>query len=325
MMPPMSWSRVVVAAVLASAACKTAAAPAPATAPGEPADAVREARSLVEEAYRNLRRGDAAGMTPLLATDAFLVGPGPAEVGLERSAAAVTAGDALSVTEKKGGHKLKSSRLVAEAAADGRSAWITDQIELDGQPYAVVALAAEVDEIWVLTAIEVARTIPDGKLKRMAAEGGLAPLGELPAWTPGAGQAAGNRALPSGVLEAFLEAVTTPEALVAQLGNPSPIFVGVAPRAVVRGATALEKLWMPKPKTKKPAPRWTVVDTLGGATPDGALAWVLAHATRDGEAPQPRRLFAIYQRAPGDGAAPAAWELMLLHEAALAGPAPAAR
>ena len=309
----MSWSRVMVVAVVAAVACK-AAPPAPeAVEPGHPDDAVREARALVEEAYRNLRRGDGAGMMPMLAADVFVVGPGPADVGLDRSAAAVAVGDALSA---KKAHKLRSSRMVAEAAPDGRSAWVTDQIELDGQPYAVVAIAAEVDDLWVLTAIEVARAVPEGRIKKLAAAGGLAALGDLPAWTGGKPPAAGNLAAPPGVLDTFAEAMTDPEARLAQLAGKPVTFVGVAPRAVVRGAKKLEKAW------KKRAPTWTIGDTLAGATPDGQLAWVLATGTRDGDEPQPRRLFAIYQRIPGGGDAEVLWELVLLHEAIV--PAPAA-
>lgn len=303
------------------AGCKSKPPAAPALEPASPDEARREITSLLAEAYQGVKRSNAPGMMSLLAPDVFVAGPRHGDVGVERSAALVALGDALG---GKKAHKLRSTKLDVGAAPDGRSAWAVDQIDVDGKPYVVVALAAELDGMWALTAVHV------GRPAREAAPAATPP----PGWSPAAGMA---HQAPAGDAGRVLAQLTgEPDARVDYLdhyADRQSLVVRATPKSALRGVKAIKKAWKKKP------PVWTVGDPLAAATtPDGAFAWVLAPAALDGEAPGSRRVFLVLERFEpepggdeggdgdgddGDDEAPAIqglpWRLVVLHETA---PAP---
>lgn len=286
-------------------------------------EALREARGLVDEAYRSLRAGDVSGLMGLLAPDLFFIGPGPADVGLDRAAALELGNEAIEGRKK---HKLKSYGLELFAGPDGRSAYAIDQIEFDGTAFAVTVVMAEVGDLWTITTIGVSRAVSAKRQDTAAA------LAELPRWKPptDARDPAHDKA-PREMLEAFALAAADVDARLTQFGDGKDgAYVGPAPDEVILGAKALRKKW------KKRAPAFTVDESLGGATPDGRLVWIVGNA-RDREPPPParterskrrrgddadaeppaepaaapRRLFAIYRDDGGD----AGWSLAVLHAA----------
>lgn len=289
-------------------------------------EAIREARGLVDEAYRTLRDGDVSGLMGLLAPDLFFVGPGPADVGLDRADALALGNDSIDSRKK---HKLKSFGLELFAGPDGRSAYAIDQIEFDGTAFAVTVVMAEVDELWTITMIGVSRAVSAKRLD------GAAVLAELPRWKPDDGdRRAAHAKAPREMLEALALAADDVDARLTQYGDgKDAAYVGPSPDEVILGAKALRKKW------KKRAPRFTVETSVGGATPDGRLVWIVGNAT-DAQAPAPeperdrgrkrrrgdeaeraappaeppaapRRLFAVYRDDGGD----AGWSLALLHAA----------
>ncbi len=304
----MHRSLVALVAVVA-VGCAKPAAEEPDGPRGSPKEAVKETRELIDEAYRVLRDGDPVSLMGLLAPDLFLVGPGPDEVGLDRSAAIELAGTVIDSRKK---HKLRSLGLEIEGGPDGVTAWAIDQIEYDGHAFAVTVIAAQVDGLWFITAIELAHAIPTRKLEKLRS----APLPELPRWEPPEAKVSAHGAAPRSVLDAVKLAAADVGARLDQYGKQrDAAFVGPAPDQVEIGAKAIAKAW------KKRAPSWQLDDTLVGSTPDGGLAWVVAHgAVLDDRAePEsaeptvgpPRRLFVIYRN---DGAGPDGWALSLWHE-----------
>jgi hypothetical protein len=278
---------------------------------GSPEVAEKEIRSLLSEAYNSVKRNNAPGMMSLLAPDVFVAGPRHADVGLERSAALVALNDAIA---SKKPHKLRSTKLEYGAAPDGRSAWAVDQIELDGKPFVVVALAAELDGLWALTAVNVARPSRDAE----------------PAATPPVGwnakDAATHREVSSEASQVLAQLTGEPDLRVDYLdayADRQSMVVLAGPKGALRGAKAIKKAWKKKP------PVWTVGAPLAAASsPDGTFSWVLVPAALDGEPAGARRLFMMIEKVEveGDDAdsdadaddliKPLPWRLVVLHETA---------
>jgi SnoaL-like domain len=285
--------------------------------------AVKETRSLIDEAYRSMREGSPADGMGLMSPDLFFIGPGPDDVGLDRAAAIELASKFIDDRKK---HKLKSYGLEVSGGPDGHSAWATDQVDYDGVAYTVSIVAAEVDGSWALTTIEVSRAIGSRKL-----DGGPT-LGELPRWQPSDDAGAAHSEAPKEMITAMELASEDVEARLTQFGKASDAaFVGPSPDDVILGSKAINKRW------KKRAPTWAISSTVAGASPDGGLVWIVANADklespdsaddrdrkprrrndddqddrsgeRDDRAPAaPRRLFALYRN---DGA----WSLTYWHE-----------
>ena len=321
----------VVALACALGGCGGAQATAPELPRGSAKEAKQEMRGLIDECYRVLKDGSPTEVMGLLAPDLFFVGPGPGDVGLDRAATMELAGKLIDGRKK---HKLKSFGLEVFGGPDGHSAYAIDQLEYDGVAFAMTAVAAEVDGLWSLTAIEVTRAISSKKL-----DGAAAP-DALPRWRPSGEAKAAHTDAPKDVVAALGLASGDVDDRLSQYGDePDAAVVGPSPDEVILGRKALGKKW------KKRAPRWTVDATVAGASPDGGLVWVVANASRiDDEvgkrdkrddrdrdrdrddrddrdrddrdaapASAPRRLFAIYR---DDGGA-AGWGLAVLHESAV--------
>lgn len=311
----MRLSRALVAFALVAACTSKKAPEQPEVEPGSPEVAEKEIRSLLEEAYQSVKRNNAPGMMSLLAPDVFVAGPRHGDVGLERSAALVALGDAIS---SKKPHKLRSTKLEYGAAPDGRSAWAVDQIELDGKPFVVTALAAELDGMWTLTAVHVARPSRDP-------EPAPAPA---PAWSHDDGAASAHRAASPDAAQVLAQLTGEPDLRVDYLdayADRQSMVVRAGPKSALRGAKAIKKAWKKKP------PVWTLGAPIAAATsPDGTFAWLLVPAALDGEAPGTRRLFMVVERMEeseedeggGDGAddemliKTLPWRLVVLHETA---------
>lgn len=264
--------------------CKSPPPAVPELEPGSPDEAEKEIKSLLAEAYQGVRRSNAPGMMSLAAPDIFVAGPRHADIGLERSQALVALDDAI---RAKKAHKVKSVKLDVGAAMDGRSAWAVDQIDYDGKRFVVVALAAELDGLWALTAIQVARAGDDA---------------EAPATMPQTW-----RAPKEGPNPAHATAVSDAEKVLAQLtGEPDlrvdyldhyadrqsiVVRAGGGKKSALRGVKAIKKAWKKKP------PVWTVGAPLAAATtPDGAFAWVLAPASVDDEPEGSRRVLMVLEK-----------------------------
>lgn len=256
-------------------------------------ETTRRAREVVNAAYAALRRGDLDSLQPLFAADARVVGPGGADVFTTRTDVVVAM--AGSLARKK--HKLRSRGLTIAPSASGRSAWVADQLELDGVDYRITAVVAEADELWQVTALHVSRPARDG-----AAAGTATPVAAT------AGDPAGGEV--AELAEAWMAA---PEKLTEQLPKRGDAVVyGPGARDVARGLKAIRKHWKKvvagQPKL---AARGPVAVTL---SPDGALAWVAADVdVAAGQAAAvARRLFLIYARIDGE------WRLVAVHESSAA-------
>ncbi len=290
---------------LVFAACGGAAPKGPVAAEGvEPDEAVREARSLIEEAYASLRRGDAGGLLSFLAPDVFVIGPAADQLLPAGSDALVRLGDWLDAAKVKGGkHKLKSRDLQVVAAPGGRAAWAADQVELDGATYAYVAVLTGEDDLWTFRAVHVARTWKPKQLGKQTRVAGA----PLPAEPPPDQALAALATEALGDLEVRLEQMPDDETDEAF----DVIVMSTAPRGSTHGVNKVAKAWKKilKKAKKKPRPETELVgEPITATTADGALGWVVANVVTD---EVPHRLFFLYAQLDG------AWRLMAIQDAAI--------
>ncbi len=275
--------------------------------------AVSEARSLIEEAYASLRRGDANGLMPLLAPDAFILGPGDAQVLPAGSDALVSLQDWLEAQNVKK-HKLKSRDLAVVASGGGHSAWATDQLELDGGTYAMTAVLTYADELWHFRAINLSRT---WKKKQLDGKDAL----------PGAAFPEPTTKPDKDLAELATEAFIDLEARLEQLPDVEDdaafdvVDISINPRGATHGVKKITKAWnkllgkdeaSKKKKKKKKKPVVPLqIELVGepgfGTTEDGALAWFCGNL--EIENGLPRRMFLLYTKSGDD------WRLMALHDA----------
>ena len=251
--------------------------------------AVAETRGLAREIQLSLERGDATGLAPLCASDLVALGPRATDDGRPRTDTLIALDDAL----PKPKHKLKVRDQQVESAPGARSAWLTEQVDVDGKRHTVTVIATEVEGLWLVTAVMVGATQPERALREQAP----ATLPRLVARSGAPGPTAGNQAAPAAPRAAFAVAAGDVEARLAQLDGERTVVMTAAENAQWRGEKAIRKAW------KKGGPRWTLgADVQSGATPDGELVWIAANAaTVEAEgAGRPRRLFAVYRRAGDD-------------------------
>lgn len=318
--------RAALAAIALVIGCKSPPPAAPVQEPGDPDEAKKEIKALLGEVYQGVRRSNAPGMMSLAAPDVFVAGPRHGDLGLERSDALVALDDAI---RGKKSHKVKSTKLDVGAAVDGRSAWAVDQIDVDGKPYVVVALAAELDGLWALTAVHVARS----------GGGGEAPASPPQTWrAPAQGANPAHAAAAADAEKVLAQLTGEPELRVDYLDHYADrqsivVRASGGKKAALRGVKSIKKAWKKKP------PVWTVDAPLAAAsTPDGAFAWVLAPASIDDEPAGSRRVLLVLEKFDveveadaegddgdgGDGAEEEElpviqglpWRLVVLHESA---------
>ena len=277
----------IVLAVAVAACAGTAPAPEAVTA-GEDAqqEAASYARETAKEVYKALRRGKLDTSQSLLGDEVFAVGPRAKDVYSERTAAVLAATAELDAGER---HKLSSRGLVTGGSVTGKSAWMVDRIDIDRRRYSVVAVLAEIDEIWYIVALHVGAT-GDGESTGAA----MAPLG------------GGVSSAAADVVELVRAGAASPDALLEQLsGHPKVTVVGPGRSDHLRGARKITRKW--KRKRGGAEPFALSGDVRAAVTPDGGLAWVVAN-TRAGDGAGLRTMF-VYERVD-DG-----WHLVALQRA----------
>lgn len=338
-MSPVASVRVVVAVVVGAAvgllvACGGAGGAAgPKVKSVDHEVAVQAARDVIDEAYRSLRMGSHDGLISLLAPEVYVVGPG-VELYAEKSAALLAVRDALDAAGD-GKHKLQSKQLEVGAAPGGRAAWATDRIVFDGQPFTVSAVLIDVDELWVIAAVHLARPVADKTADKWLADGKLAAPAALPGGVdPGARDAV-----------TLIEEATVSRALwMDHLAEREDVMVaGRGTAKVLVGVDPVYKAWkkelkQAEPKKKKakkkkkkakgddegaeadappvmepepPEAGELVGEPRAAVTADGNLAWVFANIDVLGTRATPLPERALYVLVREDGA----WRLTLLHEA----------
>jgi hypothetical protein len=269
-------------ALLASACSGAARTPATTVADKDARkDTAKQARGLIQDAYSAIRHGHGANAQTLLADRAFVVGPAAGDLFGGRSDTVVAVTSRFEITDR---HRVRSRGLVAVSSPTGHSAWAADRVDIDRARLTLVAVLAQVDDIWYAVAVQLGRE-PGG-----AGAETLPPLG---------GRVDGGAA---EVVDLVREGAAEPAKFLDQLAEADTLIIGPGKRDQTRGKRGIKRLW----KKRKLADHPIEIDgePRAGATPDGALVWVVANS-RTGEA-SPQRILWLYQRAE-DG-----WRLVLM-------------
>jgi ketosteroid isomerase-like protein len=270
---------------------------------------ILELRSRVEPGDSGgpfvLQDGTVGGvLLPILAEDLFVAAP-DGKLYTDRSAVVV------GLTDLFGGkkHKLKARGLKVVAAPGGHAAWATEEVDLDGVTYVVTVVLEDVDEIWVVSAVHLARPVADKKVKQAVESGKMPPLPALDGVVEPAAQPVVD------LWKAILESEEPRAEQMAQLADRKDVMLlGSAPKESTRGAKKIKKLWN-KALKKKPTIE-AQGDLHAAASGDGALVWVLVNVDlgSKGAPTVPHRAFYVYERAEEmEGG----WALVAAHEAVI--------
>lgn len=288
----------VVALIAACGGSATHGGTAPAAGGEELKDAAAQARGVVKEAYDTLRRGNVGGLQPLLSETVFAVGPGAGHVWSGRAGAL----DALGFAAGRK-HRVTSRGLVAVSSPSGKSAWVADQLKIDGVALRLSAVVAEVDELWVIVALELSMPVTDKEAETL----GVGQEGAQATSIPGGVDEAAR-----DIVKLFQQAAAAPEARAEQLADRrEAVVIGRGPKEFTRGARSIRRAWK-KALKANPKMSMTIKDEVrASVTPDGALGWVAAEveASGNGEQAVPHRYFTIYERSE------AGWRMVAMHAA----------
>lgn len=271
-------------------------------APQQPAvdekSAERDAKGLVTEIYATLGNGNKDSLFSLLDDSLVVFGPRPRDALGNRSDVLVALGELVQPKQKLA---LRSGSLAVVAASGGRSAWVSDVVNVAGAPHAVTAILVNTDDLWQVKIAAIAALPSRGRMKAELEKHAIVP--------PAASAKAGVEGDARGAVERFERILLDAELAAEDLGGSADArFVGPLAGEVVRGKKELKKLFKKRGDAKlRAAPSG---DIAAGTTPDGQLAWVSAPVTRvgDKEDPLPLRAFAVFERAGGG------WRLVALQE-----------
>ncbi len=238
-----------------------------------------DAAALVNEIYGDLRRGYLDGLQNVTAPAVLVLGPA-GEVFTDRTAVVLAVGRGF--PRKK--HKLRSRGLEVIAAPGGRSARVTDSLEVDGQKLRLSAVLVSEDGIWTVAALHLSRPAAagaDAMPTATATASASAPAGK-PQVPPATGAAAD--------LAELVRTWSKPGAVLDQFApSPEIQLFGPGARDSAAGAKAVARWWKKNRQSSPMAP----TPFNAGLTPDGALGWVAADIQVDGS---PERHFAIFIR-----------------------------
>jgi ketosteroid isomerase-like protein len=298
-MPMMEWrlralAIGALATGLATGCPSTTAVEVEAPAATDTSVAANGARDLMKEIYSSVRRGAPGGLLALVEPTVLVIGPGPSDFYVERSAALVALGVAVKDGEK---HKLTSTDLRVVASPAGHAAWASDLIQVDGKPYLLGVIMVEADELWTVAAIQIGAPVNKKQLAALIAKGPIPEPGAVP--QPGGGSDKVLAAL-------WKDAATSPAALADQVAKrPNAVARELGGKAVV-GHKAIRKAWKRAHKQRSTAP--TADPVHASVSPDGTLGWVFGTVlVTDGKGPPvPTRSLHVYDKTD-DG-----WELVLV-------------
>jgi ketosteroid isomerase-like protein len=289
--PRSSWTGIACVVAALQIGCGGGAHRVAAPAAVDEQTSLTEAKGLVEEAYGSLRRGKSEGLLPLLAESLWAIGPGPTAL-VDRGGVVAALNAALPPRKT---HKVVSRDLIVAVAPGGRSAWVADEVTIDGTALVGSAVLERVDDFWIVASAHVGAPVTERALAR-----------RLPLAKPAARVAVTPPAT-APVVARFTEGVTGERGFRGQLADDA-IAIGTAPGKIVRGGDAIAKQW------KKAAHAGDTVAIDGAIraalSTDGQLAWidaVLRRGRADGTE-VPVRASYVYRRAG------ARWELIVAQE-----------
>ncbi|HTR55339.1 MAG TPA: nuclear transport factor 2 family protein [Kofleriaceae bacterium] len=237
----------------------------------------------------------------LLAEPLVVYGPRRTDALASRSDALVALKQLVDPKAKKK-PAMHAGDLAVITSPGGHSAWALDQMSLDGTPLTGLVVLSNTGDIWLVSAVALAKTPPMKSVRMELKQSAIVPTG----MTGGAKLDPAARAAADKLTRGLAAQQVWGDDLASRT---DAVVIGPAAGDVTRGKADIKKMW--KKRVKQNVREVAVGDVAAAATPDGQLAWASAPVVRfmDDEEPLPLRVFAVFEK---DGAD---WKMIALEEA----------
>jgi hypothetical protein len=253
---------------------------------------------VLDEIYESIGRSDTDDLLTLTADPLYVYGPRKGDVHASRADALVAL---KAVVDKQKKRDVKSADLAVVASPGGHSAWAFDSIAVDGAPLAMIAVLANADDVWQVSAVDLAITPAMKSVRAEVKHDAVVP--------PGMASIAKVDPNAKPAIDKLTKGFADQSILGDDLSSRSDaVYAGPGSGDVVRGKAALKKLF--KKRVKANVREVVAGDTTAAITGDGQLAWVTLPAVRfeDDVDPIPLRVFAVFEKHDAE------WKLIALHE-----------
>ena len=278
----------------------------------DPAQSKAAVETLVRGQYDAMGRLDFDAWSKALAPDALVLGTAPDEVMIGREGALAEAMKDFGEAKKNGAKAwTRSKDLRVTVSADGRAAWISDQLdfgmEMGAQKmnvqFRITQVLAEKDGAWWVQAAHFSFGFPNDQAFQRAAEGKWPALADIP-------DQVGDGA---DALAAEIDReIRDPKAFVAAVDDsPEVVVFGSAPEEYVVGGAQVRDMF------QQQVQQFGVTMARAGSdrvavTPDGQVGWAMTNldfsVVFEGKTvTQPYRALLVYAKR-GD-----AWKLVQAH------------
>jgi SnoaL-like domain len=187
------------------------------------------------------------------------------------------------------------------ASPGGHSAWAFDAIDIDGAPLAMIAVLSNADDVWQVSAVDLAVTPAMKSVRAEVKQDAVVP--------PGMAGIAKVDPNAKPAIDKLTKGFADQSILGDDLASRSDaVYAGPGNGDVVRGKSELKKLF--KKRGKDNVREVPAGDATAAITGDGQLAWVTLPAVRfeDDVDPIPLRVFAVFEKHDAE------WKLIALHE-----------
>ncbi|MCX5741070.1 MAG: hypothetical protein NT062_01070 [Proteobacteria bacterium] len=256
-----------------------------------------DAKGIVGEVYKTLNRANTDGLMTLVAEPLVVFGPRQVDAMATRTEAIVALRGYLETAKKLA---VRSASLVVVASPGGRSAFAIDAIVAQNQRMAMTAILSNADDLWLVTALDLAATPAAGVVRAAQKLDAVVPTAM--AGTPKTADGAG------GAVERFAAGLANPTLVADDLARDGATTFAIGPSGDITRGKAIAKAWAKRHKAHVRAA--SAGEMSSGITADHQLAWVSAPVVQfaDREEPLPLRVFAVYAHTD------AGWRLAAYHE-----------
>jgi hypothetical protein len=253
---------------------------------------------VLDEIYQSIGHSDTDDLLTLTADPLYVYGPRKGDVHASRADALVALKQFVDKQKKR---EVKSADLAVVASPGGHSAWAFDAIEIDGAPLAMIAVLSNADDVWQLSAVDLAATPAMKSVRAEVKHDAVVP--------PGMAGIAKVDPNAKPAIDKLTKGFAEQSILGDDLASRSDaVYAGPGSGDVVRGKSDLKTLF--KRRVKDNVREVAAGDTTAAITGDGQLAWVTLPAVRfeDDVDPIPLRVFAVFEKHDAE------WKLIALHE-----------
>ena len=260
--------------------------------------AEKDAKGLLDEIYESIGHADTDGLMTLAAEPLVVYGPRMADAHANRTDALVALKAIVDPRKKRA---VKSSRLSVVASPGGRSAWAVDIVDIGGEPLALTAVLSNADDVWQVSAVELAATPAMKSVRAQLKQDAVVPPGMV-----GIAKIDPTAKL---AVDKFTKGMADSSVWGDDLQTRSDaVAIGPGNGDLTKGKADLKKLF--KKRLKANVRELAAGEITAATTADGQLAWVTQPVVRfeDDREPLPLRVFAVFEKHDAE------WKLIALQE-----------